>query len=922
MDNVVTGTKTVKEALQLYKNSKEIFNQLSMNLRDWSSNSEEFIKQVPESCKEDKIKILGLNWKLKEDTLQLKDKVISEPKFTKRDVLRVMASIYDPCGFAVPSLLSSKLFIQNLWKEKVKWDTPFSETLKTDWSKICNDLDEVRDISLARCYFSDATTSTCQIHCFTDSSTKAYAAVIYIVNGKEVKFVLGKSRLVPLKDQDDLKIPRLELLGVLIGTRLIKYVCQFLQFNITSQTLWTDSQIVIDWCKSDKLLTPFVARRVEEIKRNKNLIIRHVPSDLNPADVATRPFSSKEDRVIWLTGPQFLLQQPDSWPSGIKEISSLYAGEGLPKESQEYTMDKENKLDVENREACTSNQTKMDVDISEEKGDKIKQLEKLQAEHFPKELEGKETSLKINLGLFLDEDGLLRCKGRLKNTDWSYDQRYPILIPKDCDYTNKIITQTHSDNHHVGVNHTLAIIRQTFWIPHGKRQVQKIIRKCPRCQKHGGGPFKLPPTPALPTERVNYTSPFTFTGLDYMGPVLIKHGNETSKRWIALFTCLAVRAVHLEVVQDLTAEEGLHALRRMISTRGVPRMITSDNATNFKLMSEILSNSYCIKHEIRWRFIPQLAPWFGGFYERLIAIVKNCMRRTLEKHMLTDSQLVTLVKEIEATVNTRPLTCVDSELVHILKPSDFLTMGKCITMEGSTEDLLVQGTTTKSDLIKAWKRGLVILNEFKDMFTNRYLQSLRERYGHSVKEPRITAKIIPKVGQIVQIKGDGKNREEWKVGKITSLVKGSDGLCRVAKVEVGNKEFVRSLTHLYPLEMEDKEEVEYDANTLERESEIPRNITVHELTPLVAEVTNSKDTSDSSKNEKESTESIIPTEKSMLEDIDNASESTDRDKILSQKEDEPDKTVQVNNEVKQRRGAATRALEKIAEWTRNLLTLL
>lgn len=202
------------------------------------------------------------------------------------------------------------------------------------------------------------------------------------------------------------------------------------------------------------------------------------------------------------------------------------------------------------------NHNKTDV-ISKEKGNKIEQLKRLQAEHFPNELERKLTSLKTNLGLFLDEDGVLRCRGRLKNTDWSYDQRYPILIPKDCDYTNKIIIQTHSDNHHVGVNHTLAIIRQTFWIPHGKRQVQKVIRKCLQCEKHRGGPFKLPPPPALPTERVNYTSPFTFTGLDYMGPLLIKQRDETSKRWIALFTCLAVRAVHLEVVQDLTAEEGL-----------------------------------------------------------------------------------------------------------------------------------------------------------------------------------------------------------------------------------------------------------------------------------------------------------------------------------------------------------------------------
>lgn len=199
------------------------------------------------------------------------------------------------------------------------------------------------------------------------------------------------------------------------------------------------------------------------------------------------------------------------------------------------------------------------------------------------------------------------------------------------------------------------------------------------------------------------------------------------------------------------------------------------------------------------------------------------------------------------------------------------------------------------------------------MFTNRYLQSLRERYGHSAKQPRVTARVIPKVGQIVQIKGDTKNREEWKVGKITSLVNGSDGLCRIAKVEVGSKEFIRSLTHLYPLELEDNEEIELDENTSENGNEVLQNFTEHMLIPMEVEVIGSEDISDIS-------ESKTIEENSMLEDMDNVSESTDRENLLSQKEDQPEKSVQVNNGVKQRRGAATRALEKIAEWTRNLLT--
>jgi hypothetical protein len=121
-----------------------------------------------------------------------------------------------------------------------------------------------------RCYGSNSKENEYELHCFTDASLKAYAASVFLVSGSDKSFVIGKSRLTPIKDQENLKIPRLELLGVLIGSRLMKFVLQFLQQNITRQVLWTDSQIVIEWCKSSKLLPPFVARRIEEIKRTKN----------------------------------------------------------------------------------------------------------------------------------------------------------------------------------------------------------------------------------------------------------------------------------------------------------------------------------------------------------------------------------------------------------------------------------------------------------------------------------------------------------------------------------------------------------------------------------------------------------------------------------------------------------------------------
>lgn len=961
VDNLITGAPSTHEALDLYKDVKGAFQEISMNIRDWSSNSQEFTRAVSDSCEEKIVKVLGLDWNTKEDTLQLRFKNPSIILNTKRGVLKVIASVYDPCGYAIPFLIGAKLFLQELWKVKTKWDTPLSKEMTDKWSDICLELEGIKEISVDRCYMSKVKQNNYEIHCCTDASLRAYSAAVYLVNGSKKSFVIGKSRLVPIKDQDNLTIPRLELMGVLIGSRLITFTQKFLKQETSRQILWTDSQIVIEWCKTDKLLPPFVSKRVEEIKKNLKLEIRYVPSELNPADVGTRPNCSYEDKKRWLQGPQFIVQSQETWPciSNTENSYSFSMREGLTNgcniqakdmDSPDIDISDEDNIDIDNPDLDNFNPIEVDntqggdnqmitenIDREEQEetvkqDSKIIKIRKIQAEYFPQEAEGKVTNLSRNLGLFTDIDGILRCKGRMKNTDWSFDKRYPILIPRNTEFTNKIILKTHNDNKHVGVNHTLSIIRESYWIPQGKSCVQRILKKCPNCVKHSGGPYKLPPTPALPQERVTYSSPYTFVGVDYMGPLVINNGNDHCKRWICLYTCLAVRAIHLEVVHDLTAEEGLLALRRMISTRGVPDLITSDNATHFKLMSEILEDKFCIDKKIRWKFIPQLAPWFGGFYERMVGIVKDCMKRSLQKHLLNDNQLVTIVKEIEAVINTRPLTCVDSEIDHVLKPSDFLTVGKCITIDISQEHSTIHGTTTKNDLVNSWKRALVILDEFKEMFSNRYLPSLRERYWHGHREPRVTAKLMPKEGQVVQIKGDSKNRTGWKVGKIVSLVKGTDGLCRVAKIMVGNKEFTRSIAHLYPLEMEAVEEA-FDNNTVEKtkdgypqgpddlhskDDESIERITEETLThDLSKEINNADEAHGSEKSTKGNLHlNTYPEGSDLVE-----SESKDLEKPKSIETKEPEVKEQDGNE-RPRRAAAIRALERIQEWTENLMILL
>lgn len=303
--------------------------------------------------------------------------------------------------------------------------------------------------------------------------------------------------------------------------------------------------------------------------------------------------------------------------------------------------------------------------------------------------------------------------------------------------------------------------------------------------------------PSLPAERVNYYAPFTYTGLDYFGPLTITADSKSEKRWVGLFTCLAVRAIHMEVVKDLSAEECVLALRRFVSTRGLPHYIISDNALQFKLTADVLTSPYCVVNEIKWKFIPERAPWFGGFYERMFGLVKHCLKRTLDKHILNSSQLRTIMKEVEAVVNSRPLTTVSGDLEHILKPSDFLLVGEPILTEASDKDMLESATATKTSLVEGWKRGQTILDEFAKMFQNQYLTSLRER-KNTHKQPRVVQNSVPKVGDTVQIKGDG-NRVHWKVGKIVSLIEGSDGHIKVAKVLTATGETLTSPSLTYTL---------------------------------------------------------------------------------------------------------------------------
>ena len=205
--------------------------------------------------------------------------------------------------------------------------------------------------------------------------------------------------------------------------------------------------------------------------------------------------------------------------------------------------------------------------------------------------------LKKQLGLQIDDVGILRCHGRYLNAIMSESAKYPKLLPRHEHFAHMLINEVHVCLIHSGMAHTLAQIREEYWIPQGRTEVRKVLSKCLICRRYEGSSFQLPRMPPWPRKRVSRSDPFQFVGLDYLGPINVREGSEELKKtWVCLFTCLTVRAIHLEWITDLTAVQFLSCLRRFVSRRGRPELIISDNAPQFKL-------TFCSEQTVEASFI-------------------------------------------------------------------------------------------------------------------------------------------------------------------------------------------------------------------------------------------------------------------------------------------------------------------------------
>ena len=277
----------------------------------------------------------------------------------------------------------------------------------------------------------------------------------------------------------------------------------------------------------------------------------------------------------------------------------------------------------------------------------VKWLRSCQATHFQNKIENMTTNstssrlpLVKQLRLYLDPEGIIRCGGRIHNAPLEDAAKFPYLLLKKHELNKLIVFDTYENQLHYRLNATITKLRQKYWTPSIRQCVRSLLRTCVKCIRAIGRPYLAPDPPTLPKVRVEQALPFSVTGVDFTGTLYVKNttGSET-KCYICLFICATTRAVHLEVVPNLSTDSFLQAFRRFTSRKSLSEVMISDNATTYiaaanhlkKLFNSPAVQEGLSRRRTEWRFIPKRAPWYDGFLERLIGLTKTFWKRFLEE---------------------------------------------------------------------------------------------------------------------------------------------------------------------------------------------------------------------------------------------------------------------------------------------------
>nr|XP_054587010.1 uncharacterized protein LOC129152514 [Nothobranchius furzeri] len=791
---------------------------------------------------------LGMCWDINTDSFTFKVAVDDKP-YTRRGVLSVINSIFDPLGLASPVTIKGRLLLRKMSKGVQDWDASLPQEEMDAWETWKMSLQDLSSLRVPRCYVpaSLSKSTYTELCVFSDASSWAVAAVAYLrtVNADgqcEVGFVLGKAKLSP---QPEPTIPRLELCGAVLAVEMAELILDELDHKPNTVKFYCDSKVVLGYiCNNSKRFYVYVHNRVHRIRQSTSPEQWHyVTSEQNPADLATRsvPASQLMD-TMWFKGPDFLykLQEPEthesfelvepevdfeirqvgtfitqtkksgltperfqrfsSWTSLVRAIAFLVH------QARSHSSSNSSNHSCRGWHRCREPRTPEELDAA---SNLI--LQSVQKDAFPDEYAALQTSQTIHssspivaLDPFLDES-LIKVGGRLKHASLDPALKNPKILPTKHHVSRLIVLHYHAKVVHQGRQFTESAVRQAgLWIVGCKRLVSSIIHHCITCKKLRGK-LETQKMADLPPERLETCPPFSYVGLDVFGPWSVvtrrtRGGAAQSKRWAILFTCMTTRGVHIEVIESMDTCSCINAIRRFFAIRGPAKQMRSDRGTNFIAASVELgmaqpnNNPPDIVNHLHangctWEFNPPHASHMGGIWERMIGVTRRILDSMLlqNKHTrLTHEVLCTLMAEVSSIINARPLVPISTD------PSSPFILCPAMILTQKQGVPSPPGDFCGKDLLKnQWKQVQALANGFWSRWRNEYLNTLQSRRKWHGTHRNLQS------GDIVLLKHNQAPRNEWTMAIVTATFPSRDG--KVRKVEVRTSSQGVSKTYLRPI---------------------------------------------------------------------------------------------------------------------------
>jgi hypothetical protein len=412
-------------------------------------------------------------------------------------------------------------------------------------------------------------------------------------------------------------------------------------------------------------------------------------------------------------------------------------------------------------------------------------------------------SLVRSHAIFIDRDmNILRCTTRNEKSMLSYSGVYPILLPgniktengvEECMFTKMLVLNKHEKLAHSGTPSVLANLRSEFWILRGKSFVNKIIKKCVICNRHGGAFYSKPREPALPEFRVVRTKPFAGTGVDFIGPFKCRDTSKgkTFKAWYVTFACGNTRAIHIEAVRSRKESDFVLALSRFFNEHGLPESFVSDHEGAFtksaKALEQIAKSSrvknYLAKNHISWNFYTEKSPNKGGFLERLNGPIKQAFYKSVGRQVTNFEEFRTLATNVSAVLNDRPITYLMSDIETNETPltPSMLLRGYNLNEPISLNLRKLKQEPEENKLCEQYYLSEKLKDRFWNVWNHHYLTELFER--HTRNKAAQKAQVVPEIGEVVIISKENVPRRSWPLGRIVAIKEGRGGIIRQVTVQ-------------------------------------------------------------------------------------------------------------------------------------------